>query len=72
MEKRNQDISYFVSFCLEQYKREKGISGSQVLNIFETFGVLDYIAEHFDIMHTQSRQWILSDIDEYINVRKKI
>ena len=26
MTKENLDIAYFISFCIEQYKNEKGIS----------------------------------------------
>ena len=33
-------------------------------------GVLEYLSEHWEILHTQSRQWILEDIDEFIRTRK--
>ena len=29
MDKRKQDIAYFISFCIEQYKNEKGITYKQ-------------------------------------------
>lgn len=70
MNKKNQDIAYFLSFCIEQYKNEKRMNGVEVLNTFDKYGVLDYLNNHFEILHTQSRQWILEDIDEYINARK--
>ena len=70
MNKKNQDIAYFLSFCIEQYKNEKGMNGAEVLNTFNKYGVLDYLNNHFEILHTQNRQWILEDIDEYINTRK--
>lgn len=70
MNKKNQDIAYFLSFCIEQYKNEKGMNGVEVLNTFNKYGVLDYLNNHFEILHTQNRQWILEDIDEYINTRK--
>ena len=70
MDKKNQDIAYFLSFCIEQYKNEKGMNGVEALNIFTKYGVLDYLNNHFEILHTQNRQWILEDIDEYINTRK--
>lgn len=31
MDKHTQDIAYFISFCIEQYKNEKGISGKNFL-----------------------------------------
>ena len=70
MDQKKQDIAYFLSFCIEQYKKEKGMNGVEVLDTFTKYGVLDYLNNHFEILHTQSRQWILEDIDEYINTRK--
>jgi hypothetical protein len=67
---KKQDIAYFLSFCIEQYKKEKGMNGVEVLDTFTKYGVLDYLNNHFEILHTQSRQWVLEDIDEYINTRK--
>ena len=70
MDKRNQDSAYFISFCIEQYKVEKGMSGSEVVALFSVYGIMEYLAEHWEILHTQSRQWIVEDIDEYIRLRK--
>lgn len=69
MDKMNQDIAYFISFCIEQYKVEKGIRGSEALALFSEYGILEYLAEHWEILSTQSRQWIVEDIDEYIRER---
>ena len=70
MDKLKQDITYFISFCVEQYKNEKGISGCEAMALLSEYGVLEYLAEHWEILHTQSRQWIIEDIDEFIRVRK--
>ena len=70
MNKQEQDIAYFLSFCIEQYKKEKKLTGSEAMLYLNKYGVLDYLEEHFDVLHTQSRQWLLEDIDEYINLRK--
>lgn len=72
MYKNKQDIAYFLSFCLEQYKNEKGMSGVEALRTFTEYGLLDYLTEHFEVLHTQSRQWILEDIDEFIALRKEV
>ena len=29
----NQDVAYFLSFCIEQYKNEKGLSGWQSISM---------------------------------------
>ena len=70
MKNRNQDISYFLSFCIEQYKNAKGIDGADVMKNFYDYGVLDYLSESFDVLHTQNYQWIIEDIDEFIDIRK--
>ena len=70
MNKKNQDISYFLSFCIEQYMNEKKLAQNEVIALFSEYGVLDYLMEHFEILHTQSRQWIIEDIDEFIKERK--
>ena len=71
MKNRNQDISYFLSFCIEQYKNAKGIDGVAVMKDFFDYGVLDYLSENFDVLHTQSYQWLIEDIDEFIDIRKR-
>ena len=70
MNNRNLDIAYFLSFCIEQYKEEKHLSGAEVAKLFSDYGVLEYLEEHFEPLHSQSRQWILEDIEEFINLRK--
>ena len=71
MDNRKQDIAYFISFCIEQYKEAKGLSGSEAMSLLSEYGVLEYLAEHWEILHTQGRQWIIEDIDEFIKARDK-
>lgn len=71
MNKKNLDIAYFLSFCIEQYKEAKHLHGSEVAKIFHQYSVLEYLEQHFETLHSQSRQWIIEDIDEFINLRKK-
>ena len=70
MDKKKQDISYFLSFCIEQYKNAKDMDSAEVIDTFAKYNVFDYLNTHFEILYTQSRQWILEDIEEYINIRK--
>ena len=34
------------------------------------YGVLEYLAQHYETLHTQSHHWLIEDIDEYISLRK--
>lgn len=67
---RDNDISYFVAFCIEQYKNAKGMNGAEVAALFFSMGVSDYLADNFEVLHTQSRQWLLEEIDDIIERRK--
>ena len=71
MDKKEQDIAYFLSFCIEQYKNAKGLTGAEAMTVLDKYGVLEYLEEHFEVLHTQSHQWILEDIDEFIGIRQK-
>ena len=48
----------------------KGLSHDESIALLSGCGVLDYLAEHFEILHTQSSQWIVEDIEEFIKERK--
>ena len=72
MDKRTQDIAYFISFCIEQYKNGKKLTGAEAMRQLDEYHALDYLSEHYDTIHTQSRQWIMEDIDEFIKLRKEV
>lgn len=71
MSKENLDTTYFVSFCIEQYKNAKGLTGEQAMRLLDQYGVLEYLEKHYEVLHTQSHHWIIEDIDEFINIRRK-
>ena len=71
MDMTKQDIAYFISFCIEQYKDARCLSGSKTAASLAEYGVLEYLAEHWEVLHTQGRQWIIEDIDEFIKARDK-
>lgn len=64
-------IPLFLSFCIEQYKNAKGLSGQEAMNALSELGVLDYLENNYEVIHTQSPRWILEEIDEFIMNRDK-
>ena len=60
---------YFLSFCVEAYKMRHGLSGEEVLRLFDRMGVTRYLTDHCEVLHTQSKDWIVDDIDEFIRIR---
>ncbi len=60
-------IPLFLSFCIEQYKKSKGIPGEDAMEILMRTGTLNYLEENYEVIHTQSPQWILEEINEYVS-----
>jgi hypothetical protein len=65
-----RDTAHFKVFCLERYKSEHNMKGRDAYLIFKQYGVLDYIASFYDVLHTLGDRYIVSDIDEYIESRR--
>lgn len=71
MSKNEKDIAMFVAFCIEEYGAAKGMTSDKVFELFTQYGVTDYLSKFFDPLHTQGRQWLMEEIDEFIDIRKK-
>lgn len=71
MNKKDKDIALFVAFCIEEYGAAKGMTGEQTLNLFEQYGVTEYLSEWYEPLHTQGRLWLIEEIDEFIEIRKR-
>ena len=71
MVKKELDIAYFISFCIEHYKVHISSNGNDVMELFVKYGVTEYLCENFVILHTQSRQWLLEEIDDFIQQKKE-
>jgi len=61
----------FVAFCIEEYKTEIGSTGGKVVDYFKKLGVIDYLMEFYDVLHSMSRKEILADIEKFIKNRSK-
>ena len=64
------EIIQFKAFCLERYKHKYNMSGKDTLSLFKKYGVLDYIGEFYDVLHSYGHQYIVQDIEEFIAVRR--
>jgi hypothetical protein len=67
--KKLEPMQSFQLFCLESYRSAKGISGIKALNDFKRAKVFDLLASGFDVLHTQSKNYLIAEITEYINRR---
>jgi hypothetical protein len=57
----------FLSFCLESYKLKLGVSGAKVADYFEDVGLLDFLLENYDLLHTLGREQLLGEMERYLD-----
>lgn len=60
----------FLIYCIEQYKMAKNLTGKQVSELFTRYSVWDYIYDCFEALHTTGANYIVEDIDLYIEARQ--
>ena len=65
----NKSIDFTV-FCIESYKQAHNLTGKAALEIFKNNKVFEYIKSFYDVLHTTGQDYIVKDIDIYINSRK--
>ena len=61
----------FYTYCLENYAIRKQISGMRAWVLFKETGADEYIIDNYDLLHTQGMEYVLDDIQRYINRRKR-
>lgn len=66
-----RDMAYFVSWCIEEYKSVVGLGGAATMELLDKYGILQYLADNFEVLHTQSRQWLMEEIAEQINQKEE-
>lgn len=50
----------------------KSLTGKQVAQLFEKYGVYDDIREFYDVQHTTGYQYLNNDIDIYLKARDAV
>ena len=62
-------INDFIIFCIEIYKNKHTLTGEEAFDIFNQYGVIEYLHNGYEMLHTQGDKWILNDIEEYLKIR---
>lgn len=62
----NEDRAFWLSWCIEEYAAANGKSSSEVAALFDRENVLSYLDENAEVLHTQGKSYILSEIDSYL------
>jgi len=61
----------FITYCMEEYKAAKGITGKEVITLFKKYNIIDYIVTCYGALHTMGGLAITEDIDSLIEKVKK-
>ena len=62
-------ISRFVVFCLESYKRHAKLDAAAAADLFLGCGVVDYLTDGYDVLHSLGEAALVADIDDFIQRR---
>ncbi len=66
-----KDVFEFYTYCLENYSIRKHISGMRAWVIFKESSADEYIIDNYDLLHTQGLDYMLDDIQRFIDRRKR-
>lgn len=61
----------FLVYCIENYKNTKGLKGKETIELFNKYRIIDYINASYEALHTTGKEYIIDDIDIYINGRNQ-
>ena len=61
-----RSVAQFVVFCIEQYRLRGELSSAAVLAMFKESGVEEFLMRNFEVLHSQSVEYILREIDLFI------
>ena len=66
-----KEVFEFYTYCLENYAIRKQISGMRAWVIFKESSADKYVIDNYDLLHTQGMEYVLDDIQRFINRRKR-
>jgi len=67
----NEKIDFLV-YCIENYKNIKNLKGRETIELFNKYRVIEYINASYKALHTTGKEYIVEDLDIYIDARKKV
>ena len=60
----------FLIYCLEMYRVTKKLTGKQAIDLFKQYGIIDYVMSCYESLHTTGTNYIIEDIDLFIEARQ--
>jgi hypothetical protein len=65
------EVKKFSIFAIEEYRVRKRLSGAAAFSLFKESGLLGYIEEFYDVLHSNGTEYLICDIDDYLESREK-
>ena len=60
----------FLIYCIEIYRAVKNMTGKQTIELFSQYGVLDFILSCYEALHTTGPDYIIEDIDLFVEAHQ--
>lgn len=60
----------FLVFCVEQYRLRGNLQSAGVLAMFQNLKLDKFLTRNFEVLHSQSTEYILHEIDLFIRKRR--
>lgn len=60
----------FLVFCVEQYRLRGNLPSAGVLAMFQNLKLDKFLTRNFEVLHSQSTEYILHEIDLFIRKRR--
>lgn len=58
--------SDFLVYCIEMYKQQFGLTGSQTQSLFAECAADKYILDDYEALHTTGLEYLMNDIQGFI------
>lgn len=67
---KQETVMGFVATCIEEVAEKLSLDYEIVFDTLEKYGLIDnYIVKHYEVLHTESRNNIVDDIIETLELR---
>ena len=60
----------FLIYCIERYRQIKGLTGAEVIGLFNQYGIMEFVRQFFELLHINGDEYIVKEIDDYIAEQK--
>lgn len=60
----------FYVYCVERFAKRNRLTSLQAMALFDRYLADDYILDNYDFLHTQDIEYVLDDVERFIDNRR--